>query len=89
MAKSGAVNSSPDEQAQPGQDSPVRSSDNRPAARVDSPEAEVASGEQRHALIAAAAYYLAERRGFAPGCELEDWLAAEVEVDALLKPAPD
>jgi len=41
--------------------------------------------ELRHALIAEAAYLRAERRGFAPGGETEDWLAAEVEVDALLK----
>ncbi|MDM0045980.1 DUF2934 domain-containing protein [Variovorax dokdonensis] len=27
-----------------------------------------------------AAYELAERRGFAPGYELEDWLAAEKQV---------
>jgi len=30
--------------------------------------------------IAAAAYYKAERRGFVPGYELEDWLEAEAEV---------
>ena len=30
--------------------------------------------------IAEAAYYRAERRGFCPGCEMEDWLAAEREV---------
>jgi Protein of unknown function (DUF2934) len=40
--------------------------------------------EQRVALIAEAAYFRAERRGFAPGHEAEDWLAAEAEVDALL-----
>jgi|HubBroStandDraft_1064217.scaffolds.fasta_scaffold221294_2 hypothetical protein len=34
----------------------------------------------RHASIAEAAYFRAERRGFAPGHELEDWLAAEDEV---------
>ena len=28
-----------------------------------------------------------ERRGFVPGSELEDWLAAEGEVDALLSTA--
>ena len=28
-----------------------------------------------------AAYYRAERRGFAPGHEVEDWLAAEAEID--------
>ena len=41
--------------------------------------------EARHALIAEAAYLRAERRGFAPGQETEDWLAAEVEVDTLLR----
>jgi hypothetical protein len=41
--------------------------------------------EARHALIAEAAYLRAERRGFEPGRETEDWLAAEVEVDALLR----
>ena len=41
--------------------------------------------EARHALIAEAAYLRAERRGFVPGQETEDWLAAEVELDALLK----
>ena len=30
--------------------------------------------------IEEAAYYRAERRGFCPGCEMEDWLAAEREV---------
>ena len=40
--------------------------------------------EQRAALIAEAAYFLAEKRGFAPGHESEDWLAAETEVDARL-----
>jgi hypothetical protein len=35
----------------------------------------------REALIATAAYYRAQRRGFRPGQEIEDWLAAEREVD--------
>lgn len=35
---------------------------------------------QMQALIAEAAYYRAERRGFAPGQEIEDWLAAEKEI---------
>lgn len=41
------------------------------------------AGEDRRRLIAEAAYFRAEQRGFAPGRELEDWLAAEIEVDAL------
>jgi hypothetical protein len=40
--------------------------------------------EQRSALIAEAAYFLAEKRGFEPGHEAEDWLRAEAEVDARL-----
>jgi hypothetical protein len=38
------------------------------------------SPEALHRLIAVAAYYRAERRGFEPGWELEDWLKAEAEV---------
>jgi len=40
--------------------------------------------EWRRALIAQAAYYRAERRGFDLGFELEDWLAAEQAIDAEL-----
>ena len=40
--------------------------------------------EQRAALIAEAAFFRAEKRGFAPGYEVSDWLAAEAEVDANL-----
>ncbi|GFE81467.1 hypothetical protein GCM10011487_34670 [Steroidobacter agaridevorans] len=35
----------------------------------------------REARIAEAAYWRAERRGFAPGSELDDWLSAEKEID--------
>jgi len=37
--------------------------------------------ENREARIAEAAYWRAERRGFGAGQELDDWLAAEKEVD--------
>jgi hypothetical protein len=42
------------------------------------------SEDTRRGMIAEAAYLRAERRGFAPGGEHEDWMAAEREVDALL-----
>jgi hypothetical protein len=35
-------------------------------------------------MIAVAAYLKAEQRGFAPGHEVEDWTAAEKEIDTLL-----
>jgi hypothetical protein len=39
--------------------------------------------DQRHELIAVAAYHLAERRNFEPGHETEDWLMAESQVASL------
>lgn len=40
----------------------------------------------REQMIAECAYYLAERRGFGDGGALDDWLAAEREIDARLSP---
>jgi hypothetical protein len=40
--------------------------------------------EQRRHYIEMAAYYIAERRNFAPGNPLEDWVQAEAEIDRLL-----
>jgi hypothetical protein len=51
-----------------------------PAAKADSK----IDAEKRHALIAEAAYLRAECRGFAPGHEVEDWVAAEAEIDLAL-----
>ena len=45
------------------------------------------TAEQRHALIAKAAYFRAQRRGFRAGHELEDWLVAEAEVEQQLADA--
>jgi len=42
------------------------------------------TSEERHRLICTAAYYRAQQRHFAPGCELEDWLLAEAEIDRLM-----
>ncbi|WP_297504430.1 DUF2934 domain-containing protein [Ferrovum sp.] len=43
------------------------------------------NGLDREEMIAVAAYYRAERRGFNGGDTLADWLEAEAEVDALLQ----
>lgn len=42
----------------------------------------------RQAMVRMAAYFRAQQRGFAPGHDLEDWLAAEAEVAGLAEPAP-
>lgn len=40
--------------------------------------------ELRHEMIATAAYYIAEQRGFAPGHEQDDWYRAQAAVDKQL-----
>jgi len=43
-------------------------------------EAIARSQDQLRLAVAEAAYYRAQQRGFAPGHELEDWLAAQHEI---------
>jgi hypothetical protein len=43
------------------------------------------SHEERWRMVAEAAYYIAQRRGFVGGDANADWLAAEAEVDVKLK----
>jgi hypothetical protein len=53
-------------------------------ARNPGPEARLADYQVKVALTA---YFIAERRGFEPGHELEDWLAAEAQVAAAGQPS--
>lgn len=39
----------------------------------------------REQMIAEAAYFRAEQRGFAPGNEMSDWLQAEADVEGILR----
>ena len=41
--------------------------------------------EERIRMIAEAAYYRAERRGFATGGGMDDWVRAETEIDRLIQ----
>jgi len=43
------------------------------------------AAEDHYKMVAEAAYYLAEQRGFATGHELDDWLCAEAEVNNRLQ----
>jgi hypothetical protein len=58
----------------------------RTAAPVAAPKGKV-DAKERQRLIAEAAYYRAQKRGFAPGHEVQDWVAAEKEVDARIAAA--
>lgn len=51
------------------------------AAAKRPPKAAPSAPADRESLVRMAAYLRAERRGFAPGYEIEDWLAAEAEVN--------
>ena len=42
------------------------------------------TAEEREELIRKAAYLHAESRGFSPGHELDDWLAAQSQIDQLI-----
>ena len=57
--------------------SPGAASDNLVSRNAVTPE-------QRHRMIAVAAYYRAERQGFASGDPTRDWWEAAAEVDAML-----
>lgn len=55
----------------------------RPSSKPGAKE-ETITGQERECLIATAAYYRAERRGFAPGQEMDDWIEAEAEINRQL-----
>ncbi|MFM9883323.1 MAG: DUF2934 domain-containing protein [Burkholderiales bacterium] len=44
----------------------------------------VTTPAERQHMIERAAYFRSQQRGFVPGFEMEDWLAAEAEVDQML-----
>jgi hypothetical protein len=49
-----------------------------------SPAAQPSGSSSRVQRIQKVAYHLAQERGFGPGAELDDWLAAERQVDEQL-----
>lgn len=67
---------------------PARARDSVPAVageelpKQPKPGRKQTKAELRRTLIAQAAYFRAERRGFAAGYELQDWCEAEAEIDA-------
>ena len=46
------------------------------------------SQDELNSMISRAAYLRAEQRGFEPGHEVEDWLAAEAEIRAMVEGRP-
>jgi Protein of unknown function (DUF2934) len=74
---------------------PVQKRASVSAAPTRAPDARASSGaqhsiavtaEQRQIMICEAAYFIAEHRGFEPGHDVDDWLAAERQIDAAYEP---
>ena len=80
MASRRSTDSARPRSGPPGVRSPGKSATAAPRSAV--------SEQARRELIAVGAYLRAERRGFVHGHAEEDWLAAEAEVDALLRVSP-
>ena len=57
-----------------------RSNMNKPAIDI-----KIDDDEAKRRLIAEIAYFAAQRRGFTPGYELDDWLEAEQEVESSIE----
>jgi hypothetical protein len=53
--------------------------DRAEVAHIAAAEAASRAAERRD-MVAIAAYFLAERRGFEPGHDVDDWLTAELHV---------
>ncbi len=69
----------------PGPETPKKPTRARKSRAQTSPAAPVISEAQRRLMIAEAAYYLAQRRGFAGDERLADWYTAEAQIAALLE----
>jgi hypothetical protein len=74
--------------AKPAAPTPAKKAPTRTAAarkpRGDGNKGAHVDAERRRNYIEVAAYYIAERRGFVGGNEIDDWAEAEAEIDRLL-----
>jgi hypothetical protein len=64
---------------------PMRKEESNEAPKPNSllkTSATLITPETRRMMVAEAAYYIAESRGFQSGGEVEDWLLAEKQIDS-------
>ncbi|NNJ90120.1 MAG: DUF2934 domain-containing protein [Gammaproteobacteria bacterium] len=50
-----------------------------------SPAVTYINNEQRYLMVQEAAYHLSEKQNFEPGKDMDNWLFAEMEIEALMK----
>lgn len=56
----------------------------QPRLEVSTPTLSTLSGNQRWKMVAEAAYYMAQQRGFGPGQQDNDWFKAEQMINSIL-----
>lgn len=78
-------NEPPTSRTKPAKLTPDASPTKKPRATKKPAAKKSVQPEERYQMIMTAAYYLAERHGFSIGRALDDWIAAEKEIDALLQ----
>lgn len=61
----------------------MNSTAKKAGSRKADADTHLSAGQRQH-YIEVAAYYLAEKKGFNSDCDVENWLAAEAEIDQLL-----
>ena len=86
-AKTGSRSASATRKASSGKSATTRkktASTKKKAATTPRKKPRLISVQERHDMIAEAAYYRALARDFQGGDSSEDWLAAEAEIDAIL-----
>ena len=64
----------------------TNASEDADIAQLAAAEAEARAADHE-VQVTLAAYFIAEKRGFGPGHELEDWLAAEAEIATAESPS--
>jgi hypothetical protein len=91
LAKSQPHSGLSDGESRPGRGRDLPAVRNDPSRNIPHPPAAVSSrggplipASLRHDMIRDAAYFRAQARGFVPGKEIEDWLAAEQDVEELI-----
>ena len=55
------------------------------AVAKKSPAVKYISNEERYRMVQEAAYHLSEKQAFDPGKDMDNWLFAEMEIEALMK----
>lgn len=87
MANTGIIREASEGKSRPAESAIDVLHTQRPSDEVEEVASDTAA-MRRQEMIAVRAYFLAEARAFAGGCELDDWLRAEAEIDACLPRTP-